>query len=369
MGDAVWILGATGGTGRAIATRLDAAGAPLVLVGRDAARLEEVTRTLGSAPRTVVGSLDALPALFRAAPPAVVVNTVGPFVTTAGPIIAALPAGTHYVDIANEYRAFEAVLAMHESASAQGSVLVTGAGFGVVSTESIVLRLCQGQPPALSVRVDALPSLALTNTTIGSALAGTIVESMPFGRRQIRDGRLVKASLDQTPAVVRTPDGDELQTANFPSGDLLAAWRASRAETVVSASSEVPYGSAIGIGLPVMGLMARSRYLRRVATARLSRVKVTARERPRAHSWGHAHVAWASGTSAEGWFRAEDALDFTTAVAAEVTLRLAAGEGRPGAHTPGSLFGASLAEAAGAELITEPNPRPTNDHGARSTRI
>jgi short subunit dehydrogenase-like uncharacterized protein len=282
----------------------------------------------------------------------VVLNTVGPFVTTAQPIIASLPAGTHYVDIANEYLAFETVLAMDESAAARGSVLVTGAGFGVVSTECILLRLCQDQPPASRVRVDALPSLALTNTTMGMALAGTIVESMPFGRRQVRDGHLAKTSFDETLERLTTPDGDVLQTANFPSGDLLAAWRVSGANNVVSASSEVPHGLVVRVALPVIGLLARSRYVRQVATSRLARVKIKSREKQREHSWGHASVEWHSGAHAEGWFRCGDAMEFTIAVACEVVLRLIRGEGRPGAHTAGSLFGPDLAQTAGAKLIT-----------------
>jgi hypothetical protein len=40
-------------------------------------------------------------------------------------------------------------------------------------------------------------------------------------------------------------------------------------------------------------------------------------------------------------------MDFTVAAAAEVAARLARGEGRPGAYTPGALFGPDLAEAAG----------------------
>jgi hypothetical protein len=52
----------------------------------------------------------------------------------------------------------------------------------------------------------------------------------------------------------------------------------------------------------------------------------------------------------ETWLKAGDGTVFTARVAAEVALRLSRGEGRPGAYTPGALFGAALAEAAGAEI-------------------
>ncbi len=56
-------------------------------------------------------------------------------------------------------------------------------------------------------------------------------------------------------------------------------------------------------------------------------------------------------TNQEGWLRTGDAMDFTTAVAAEVTQRLLTGENQPGAYTPGALFGPELAEAVGGEFL------------------
>jgi hypothetical protein len=46
-------------------------------------------------------------------------------------------------------------------------------------------------------------------------------------------------------------------------------------------------------------------------------------------------------------------MDFTIAVASEVAMRLARGEGRPGAFTPGELFGTELAIAAGGTFVEE----------------
>lgn len=358
----VWLLGATGRSARAIAGALDQAGVSLVLAGRDRSRLEDAARALTRQPRLVVGPLDRLAEQFAGRPPAVVINTVGPFASTVMPVLDALPPGSHYVDIANELAAHEAVLARDGDASAKGQALVTGAGFGVVATESVVLRLCEGEPPAARVRVDALPSLAIPAGAMGSALAGTIVESLPSGRRQIRDGRLVATPFDDTPALLRTPDGEARTTANFSSGDLLAAWRASRAQHVVAASSEIPSGLAVKLALPALSILARLPRLRRVAIGRLARTQLTAADRPRRCSWGHAQVAWPSGLQREGWLRTGDAMDFTAAAVSEVTVRLLRGEGRPGAHTPGSLFGSGLAEAAGGELIVIPGQHTTPGH-------
>ncbi len=353
MQNAVWVLGATGRIGRAVATLLHEQGVALVLVGRDRIRLEDVASTLGGAPRLIVGTLDvALAELARAAPD-VVVNTIGPFTTTAPQVARACPPGTHYVDIANELWATEAILGLDRQAAAAGQVLVTGAGFGVLATESVLLRLCEGRPSATRVRVDAVASVATEPGIIGTALAGTIVDGLPLGGRQVEHGRLTRARFGGEPARLTTPDGDAVVTASIPSGELLAAWRASKAESVVAASSEAPTGTVVRLMLPVVASLLRIPAIAGFATRRLARIPLKAQNRPRTSSWARARAEWPGGVVREGWLRADDGMIFTAAVAAEVAQRLLKGEGRPGAHTPGALFGSALAEAVGGEFLID----------------
>jgi len=93
--------------------------------------------------------------------------------------------------------------------------------------------------------------------------------------------------------------------------------------------------------------------LRRLAVRRLARTTLKAAPRPREHSWGHAVIDWAGGTSREGWLRAGDGMDFTADVAAEVAARLAKGEAEPGVFTPAAAFGPDLATAAGATFVLD----------------
>jgi hypothetical protein len=74
------------------------------------------------------------------------------------------------------------------------------------------------------------------------------------------------------------------------------------------------------------------------------------RERPRESCWARARAEWPSETR-EGWLRTGDAMDFTAASVAEVAHRLATGDARTGAYTPGALFGSALATAAGGEFV------------------
>jgi len=97
--DEIWILGATGRSGRAVARRLAEAGLTPVLVGRDPERLT----ALGTRGRTVVApTVAAMAVEVRRQQPGVVLNTVGPFTATAGIVADAGLPGSHYLDLANE---------------------------------------------------------------------------------------------------------------------------------------------------------------------------------------------------------------------------------------------------------------------------
>jgi len=363
MQDEVWVLGATGRTGRAIAARLTAMGVPPVLVGRDATRLQEAATGAGGGARTIVaGSVASMIAEVRRRRPAVVVNTVGPFADTAGPIARACLPGSHYVDLANDVLAASALLGLHEEAVAAGRILVTGTGFGVLATESVVVKLCQGRPVPDRVRVDAVPSVATEAGVLGEALAATIIGGLPAGGRRYERGRLVRTRLGSDVAHLTLPDGARVTTASVPFGELIAAQRASGAPFVVAASSLAPTAPAVRAILPLATLLLSITPLRTFAQHRLARLRTTPQERPREHSWGHAHVRWADGTTREGWLRTGDGMDFTSAVAAEVAHRLLKGEGRPGAHTPGALFGPELAEAVGGEFMLDEG-RESSDRG------
>jgi short subunit dehydrogenase-like uncharacterized protein len=144
----VWILGGTGRSARAIAAELVSRGIAPVLVGRDAARLTEAAAPAGAAGRRTVaaGSVEAMAAEIRRQQPAVVINTIGPFTATAPPVVGACLEGSEYVDLANDVAAVSALLGMDGAAAAAGRTLVTGGGFGVTATESVVVKLCEGRP-------------------------------------------------------------------------------------------------------------------------------------------------------------------------------------------------------------------------------
>lgn len=352
MTNEVWILGATGRAGEGIARELIERGIVPVLVGRNREKLDAASRTSGS--RTVLAGTPAeMAATIRRERPAVVVNTVGPFRQTADDLAGAALSVGHYLDLANDLATILDHRERDAAARQAGHTIVTGAGFGVAATESLLTWITAERPTATEVRVDMIPSIVSTAGRVGEALAGSLLDGIPgtpgggrFQARRITDAKLSSAPLAGSPTSLITPDGDAVTTRLMPLGELLAAQRASGAPSVESASSEAPSGVArIAVRgmLPLMHLGP----LRRFAIRLLAGVRTPERAAPRMHSWAHARVAWADGTTREGWLQLGDASDFTSSVAAEVASRLAAGQGTPGVYTPAELFGAELAESCG----------------------
>lgn len=348
----IWIIGATGRIGRIMAKQL-APHHPLVLIGRDQPRLRALADEIGGDCRTIVAATpEAVIAEFGRGAPAVLVNLVGPFARTGVPIARVCPPGTHYVDLANELDAVTALLALHDNAAAAGRTIVTGAGFGVLATESVVLTLCadRAMPPE-RVRVDAVALIDSAPDRIGSALAGSIVDVLATGGRRYANGRLVRARIGCDPEQLTFPDGTTATTGGGPSGELEAARRASGAPFVVAASGEAPSSPVVRAILPAVTVLLSVPIVRNAAQRRLANVTIGGRPRTREFSWAHARVQDRDGASRDGWLRAPEGMEFTVAVAVEVTGRLARGEGKPGAYTPGALFGPELAEKAGGVFI------------------
>ena len=353
----VWILGGAGRSGQVIAAELRQRDLEPVLVGRDSSRLARVAAQVGAERTVTAASIDAMAAEIERQRPAVVINTIGPFTSTSVPLARACLPGSHYLDLANDIGAVLAVLAMNVEALDAGRSLVTGAGFGVTATESVVVALCAGRPRPSAVRVDMVPSLETSDGVIGVALASTILSGLPgvpgggrYAGRRFRDGRLVRTAVGGHPRSLDLPDGSRVTTAVIPLGELIAAQRASEAPSVVATSSEAPSTPLFRAAFPLAGVLLSVPPVRRFAVRRLAAVKTTARPRPREHSWGHARIEWPDGTVREGWLQVGEAQGFTGAVPAEVARRLLAGEGSAGAHTPAALFGPGLAESCGGQL-------------------
>ncbi|MFJ6985911.1 MULTISPECIES: hypothetical protein [unclassified Streptomyces] len=356
-GGEVWVLGAGGRIGGAVSASLVARGVRVVMVGRDATRLRAVVPESAVRDGTVetveADNAYDIAARIRQRRPAVVVNVMGGFARNAVPIARACMPGGHYVDAAADIPALTGLLGLHAEALAGGSTLVTAAGFGVLGTEAVVARLCEGRPTPSSVRVDALASVATVAGTVGEAFAATTADVITSGGLAYEDGHLVRTRLGSDVRRLTLPDGETVRSASAPSGELLAARRASGAPSVAVTSALAPTAFVVRAAVPLLKALLSIPAVRRVFVRGMAGSRLKAAPMPRSHSWGHAVVSWPDGVTREGWLRAGDGMDFTADTLTEVAVRLARGEGKPGAHTPAAAFGPELAVAAGATLLVD----------------
>jgi saccharopine dehydrogenase (NAD+, L-lysine-forming) len=318
----VLLLGATGNSGRLIAADLVARGLSVRLAGRRRDPLADLARALAAGgAATDVRTVDASDAASLAEAivgVGVVVSTIGPFARQAGLVIdACLAAGVSYVDIANEWAAVRGLLDRDEQARALAVTLVTGAGFGPAATETLVLRLVDqmGVVPSL-VRV----AVAADVTRHSDGVRQTIKESLSQGVAiTYRDGHVVREALGSG-ATVLTFGGAERQMLPGPVGDLEAARLASGAANVVAYIAD-----------------------------------------PAAPGNGTGSCTWAEAVAPDGHravaeLVAGEGVRATAAIAAETARRVLAGA-KPGAWTPGQLFGAALVtDATGAQVTVNGQP-------------
>ena len=353
----IWVLGATGRSGRAIASELASRGVAMTLVGRDAVTLRQAAESLGTEVGTFAAStIEDMAAAISRSKPRIVINTIGPFTKTAVAIVNACPPGTHYLDIGNELPAFLSLFAMNDELAQTGRCVVPGAGWGVLGTESVVLKLCEGRPPAMKVRVDSVAAVKASGP-LGLTLAQTIVEGITFGGRRYTGGKLARALAGDDQEEFSLPDGSMAVTRLIASGELEAARRASQAYDVVAGFPAVP-GGLIRFFIPAMALLFSIPVVRRQASARLA--KLVPPPSKTEVSWARARVEWPDGLVRTGWLRAGDGYDFLAKACAGVAQRLQDGEGRPGCFTPGALFGSQLAtDAGGVFLLDEPVNKPS----------
>jgi len=349
----VWILGAAGRIGSAVAGDLAAAGASVVLVGRNGASLKALAERIGGKSRIVTTtSFEGLKAELARAGPIVVANLIGPFSETAVPTAMATAPGSSYLDLSNELPAIIGILNLDQTAMATNRCFVSGAGWGVLAAEAAVLKLCKDKPPASRVRVDVAPFIDAPGL-LGPTVAATVVDGIPAGAAIYAGGRLVRTGIGSHREILTAPDGSKIGTGAVSTGDLEAARRASGAPFVVAASTMAPSSSLVRAMMPLVTALFGFKGVRDFAKKRVANINVPPAKGPPKPSWAHARVEWDDGTVGEAWLKAGEGMAFTAKIAAEVALRLSRDEGRPGAFTPGTLFGAELAESAGAEFIIQ----------------
>lgn len=322
------IYGAAGYTGRMVATNARATGVDVVVAGRakDEPRLAALATEIGAEYRLfAVDDLPAVQAALRDI--GVLLNTAGPFMRTAEPLMqASIAAGVHYLDIAAELDSYQLAEKLDEAATAAGVMLLPGSGGSVAMLGSLAAHAVKrvSNPVSVSIamhvaggfsRGSAVSASENVNTALLARVAGHLVERSPDVRDfDFGDGpaSAFPVTLPDLITIWRDTGIPDIATyvyltdAAFPQGDLAA----------------MPDG-------PTLDQRQASRYHAAV------------------------DVTGADGSVVRSVLETVNGYTFTTIAAAEAARRVLNGEARPGFQTPAGVFGAGFAETIADTSIVD----------------
>lgn len=204
----VAVFGAYGHTGRFVVAELAARGHDPVLLGRDPERLRSADF------ETRVASVDDIPLTGVAA----VINTAGPFATTAAPVIeAALRAGIPYVDVAAEIEANADTFARFGDRG--GMVVPAMAFFGGLG--DLLVTAAMGDWVAAD-EVHVAYGLSSWHPTAGTLAAGAVSSARRGGRRVRFIGGRLSYHDDVLPVLDWPfPDGPRRVIGEFSMADVV----------------------------------------------------------------------------------------------------------------------------------------------------
>jgi len=303
------LYGAAGHTGSIIAKHAHERGHRPLLAGRNAPAIAELSEKLELEYR-VFGLDDPAALVGELAGVDLVLNAAGPFLHTAGALAeACLDAGVHYLDVSNELQVFRALYDLDERARQVGVSLIPGVGFGVVATNCLARYVSDSVGGAAILEVGS----RIASAQPGPGAAATMRENLPYGGWIRQGGDLLSQQLGSGTTTIVFPDGT-FSAMPVPTGDLEAAFQATKAPNVIAYSVSVEARDPDE------------------AIAEAGNLK----------SFGWARATGASGERAQAWLETGESYTFTADAgvrAVEETLALSLS----GAFSPAAAFGADFA--------------------------
>lgn len=212
------IYGATGYTGRLIATEAVRQGLRPIVAGRSRDSVESLGAQLGC-PVRIFPLNDVAEITREIAGLKVMLNCAGPFSTTAVPCMeACVTAGCHYLDITGEIDVIEAAADRDARAKQAGVTLLPAVGFDVVPSDCLARMLADQLPTATHL------ALAFTGTGgVSPGTAKTMLENSPRGGRARIDGRITSVPTNWKERDIPFRSGTRHAKA-IPWGDVASAW-------------------------------------------------------------------------------------------------------------------------------------------------
>lgn len=343
----VLVYGASGYTGALVARRAVERGHDVLLAGRSAPPLAALGRELRR-PHAAFTLEDTAALEAAVAACDVVLHCAGPFVRTWRPMAAAcLRTRRSYVDITGEPAVFAGLDGLDGAAREAGVVLLPGAGFDVVPSDTLAAHLVRRLPSATRIAVGILGFGTISRGTARTALL-SLGAMRPSLRRALRGARRARGGRSGQP-LTRTfhLGGRERLAVRLPTAD---APSMRRSTGIADCAYYTAAPRALRRALPWLVAAAPLTVALRLSPVREALVWGLTRgapgpsgdERDRGHVELLGEAEDAGG--ARVWSRLEvpHAYALTAYSAVEIAERLVGAPPRPGFHTPSSACGPDL---------------------------
>lgn len=320
MNKPVLIYGATGYTGRLIASHARDRGLDIIVAGRNDDRVNALAAELGvpgrafdlQNPERVLEGLDGT---------AAVLNVAGPFRDTAETLMhAGITSGVHYLDTTAEFPVYALAESVGADAERAGVMVMSGVGWDVVPTDSLAVHT--------ATRVADPDRLAIALRITGGFSRGSLVSAAGIGDlgALVREGGRLTTLPEPETRVFDLGHGPEEYTL-APMGDLVTAPRSTGIENVrVYLRTDAGFPTAGEEGGP------------------------TPQERARGGYAALAEVTGRAGTVARSRITTPTGYTFTQHSSVELARRVAAGDHKPGFQSPASAYGSVATDIAGTHI-------------------
>jgi short subunit dehydrogenase-like uncharacterized protein len=321
------IYGATGYTGRLIATHAKKLELNFTVAGRNEKKLKELASAL-SVPFLVFNVDDHQLVDSALKGTKVLLNCSGPFRRTAEPLIdSCIRNGTHYLDIAAELDSYHLAEKRDEEARKAGVMLMPGAGGSVAMFGSLAGHVLQHGQKIKSIDIAMAVAGPMSR---GSAISAS--ENTTGATLQRSGGEMV--NLDSSDLVLFDFDNGKGPVGSFPVTlpDLITLWKSTgvpNIRTFVHASGGFPTGDMAS--LPD-GPTLKERESNLYQTS----IIATAED----------------GTVQRAVLHTVNGYTFTALASVEAARRVLGGETQGGFQTPTGVFGAGFAETIDGSTIT-----------------
>jgi len=332
----IMIYGCYGYTGKLIVDLAVKANLPILLAGRDEAKVKEMA-TAYNLPFQVFAAENETAVAAEIKGFGAVLNCAGPFARTAKAfILACIEEGVHYLDITGEYQVFELAATYNQKAKIAYVMLLPGVGFDVVPSDCLANHLKSLLPDATQLEM----VLYTKGGQLSHGTAITVTENLGFQTMIRKGGKLVEVPNGQLMKTISL-DGKQLQATAISWGDISTAFQSTHIPDITIYNALPPaviksmrFSNYIGFILK-NGLVQR--YLKNKIKQRPAGPNEEQRANAKTYIWGE--VKNAKGETKTAYLQLPEGYTLTAVTAVEIAKQTIEGHFKTGFQTPATAYG------------------------------